>query len=54
MLLRAVGPPNIDLPSLPELPGWLGVALKVKNVALCGLVVAAIVLGLAGELRKRR
>jgi hypothetical protein len=54
VLVRVVGPPDIDLPSLPELPGWLHAVLKVKNVALAGLIGAAIVLSLAGDARRRR
>jgi hypothetical protein len=54
VLVRIVGVPDIDLPSLPELPGWLHTVLKVKNIALAGLIGAAIVLSLAGDARRRR
>jgi hypothetical protein len=54
VLVRVVGPPDIDLPSLPDLPGWLHTVLKVKNVALAGLIGAVVVLSLAGDVRKRR
>jgi cytochrome b561 len=50
VLVRVVGTPDIDL---PELPGWLHALLKVKNVALAGLIVGVVVLGLAGEVRRR-
>ena len=41
---RVVGAPDVDLPALPDLPGWVHVLLKVKNLALAGLIVAAIAL----------
>jgi hypothetical protein len=54
VLVRVVGTPDIGLPHLPEPPGWLHALLKVKNVALAGLIVAVVVVGLAGDVRKRR
>jgi hypothetical protein len=53
VLLRVVPFPDVDLPSLPDLPDWLGVVLKVKNVVLIGIVVAVIVAAVVEDHRKK-
>jgi hypothetical protein len=45
LLLRVIPFPELD-PSwigLPDLPGWLGTVLKVKNLVLIAIVIAVIV-----------
>jgi len=53
VLLRVVPLPDVDLPSFPDLPGWLGVVLKVKNLVLIGIVVAVIVAAVVEDNRKK-
>ncbi len=53
VLLRVVPLPDVDLPSLPDLPDWLGVVLKVKNLVLIGIVVAVIVAAVVEDNRRK-
>jgi hypothetical protein len=45
LLLRVIPFPELDLSwiGLPDLPGWLGTVLKVKNLVLIAIVIAVIV-----------
>ena len=53
VLLRVVPLPDVDLPSFPDLPDWLGVVLKVKNLVLIGIVIAVIVAAVVEDNRKK-
>jgi hypothetical protein len=53
VLVRVVPLPDVDLPSFPDLPDWLGVVLKVKNLVLIGIVVAVIVAAVVEDNRKK-
>jgi hypothetical protein len=54
LLLRVIPWPELDLSSIPfpDLPDWLGVVLKVKNLVVLGIVIAIIVTAVAEERRK--
>ena len=53
VLLRVVPLPDVDLPSLRDVPDWLGVVLKVKNVILIGIVIAVIVAAVVEDNRRK-
>jgi hypothetical protein len=55
LLLRVIPWPAIDLSSIPfpDLPDWLGVVLKVKNLIVIGIVIAIIVTAVVEENRKK-
>ena len=55
LLLRVIPFPEVDLSSIPfpDLPDWLGVVLKVKNVILIGIVIAVIVAAVVEDQRKK-
>lgn len=48
VLVRLVGVPDVDLPAvtLPDLPDWVGTAVRIKNWLLIG-VVAVVAIGVA-------
>ena len=55
LLLRVIPWPEIDLSSIPfpDLPDWLGVVLKVKNLVVIGIVIAIILTAVAEERRSK-
>jgi hypothetical protein len=55
LLIRVIPWPAIDLSSIPfpDLPDWLGVVLKVKNLVVIGIVIAIIVTAVVEEQRKK-
>jgi hypothetical protein len=50
VVVRLLPLPDVDLPSisLPDLPGWVGTVVKVKNWVLIALVVV-VAIGFAAE-----
>ena len=42
VLVRVVPLPDIPSISLPDLPGWVHTVVRVKNVALIGIIVLFI------------
>jgi uncharacterized membrane protein YqhA len=55
LLLRVIPWPELDLSSIPfpDLPDWLGVVLKVKNLVVIGIVIAIVVSAVVEEQRKK-
>ena len=53
VLVRVVPLPDVNLPSFPDLPDWLGVVLKVKNLVVIGIVIAIVVTAVVEEQRKK-
>jgi hypothetical protein len=46
--------PSLGLPDLPEAPGWARKLLKLKNWALIGIAILALVGFVGEEIEKRR
>jgi len=56
VLLRVVPLPDVDLPSvaLPDLPAWVGDAVRIKNWVLIALILVVVVGAVVTEVAKAR
>jgi hypothetical protein len=56
VLLRVVPLPDVDLPpvALPDLPGWVGDVVRIKNWVLLAVIVVVVVGAVVNEVAKDR